>query len=158
MKTSPILISAIFGLMLLSGSAMACGYDDGCPDDDFNVSIISPADGATTSSPVVVVAEVMFRFNSSVIDNAICWAMLEHNDTVYFMNYSNGKYITSIPDLLKGEYELEVTCKQRYNCVYKEDDEVEFYVGETPSVPEFPTSAAPVILSILSIGLVKMKK
>ncbi|MBU4246320.1 MAG: hypothetical protein ABIF85_07835 [Nanoarchaeota archaeon] len=164
MKTSAILISAIFGLMLLSGAVMACGGDY-CQEDLLEVSILSPDDDETTGSSVVIVAEA--TYNGSINENITCIAMVyldepgaDDSDTVYLMNYSGGTYTALITGLSPSDsaYEVEIKCNIAVNgCNYEEEDLEHWYVEEPPAIPEFPTSVAPVILSMLSIGLVRMK-
>lgn len=151
MKNIFILISAMFGLMLASGVAMAdqCVYNH-------TVTIEKPVADSTTNSTILFLAKTPER------EGVDCTYTLDNSaiSNITYRTEHGTKHNATISGLTPGKHKIEVYCVRKTKtpqCTYEAKDDVEWYVGTT-AIPEYPTAMLPAILSVLSLGLVKMKK
>jgi hypothetical protein len=146
MKKICLFISAMFGLMLASGVVMAT-----C-DNELLLKIRFPTEGSITNSSIQLVANVSNSYKT------ICKYTLDNGGVSPIMNgtESGTIYRANIADLTPGKHKIEVYCERDIACNYNATKTVEWSVeGNTTAVPEFPTAAIPVILSMLSFALVR---
>ncbi|MBU4300452.1 hypothetical protein L6303_01540 [archaeon] len=149
MKRTCIFISAMFGLMLASGVVMAA-----C-NNELLMDIRYPVEDSTTNSTIKLIANVSD-------EDTDCMYTLDDSAVSYIMfRTPSGKiHNATISGLTPGKHKIEVYCiRELTSCTYEAEKDVEWHVeGNSPSIPEYPTAVLPAMLSILSLGLVKMKK
>ncbi len=137
-------ISVLFGLMMVSALVSA---------DADTVTITYPTNGTITETSVLL--------NATTTVNAVCeytvgggWTAMDSTGGMVHTHFITG--------LSTGENKVHVHCCEGISnrgCGQAMNDQVKWTVknDNPPAIPEYPTSAIPVILSMLSFGIVRMK-
>ncbi|MBU4246319.1 MAG: hypothetical protein ABIF85_07830 [Nanoarchaeota archaeon] len=146
MKISTILISLIFGLIFTAAFVSATPTAD-------KVTITNPTSGSTTDSSV--------ELNATSTANAICEYMVDGGGWTVMDITGGTNHGQLLSGLSAGSHNVHVHCCKFDNpgqgCGQAMNDHVIWDVQEPPAIPEYPSAAVPVILSMLSFGIIKMK-
>lgn len=120
-----------------------------------NISFTSPtpANGATTGPSVML--------NAASTANAICEYMVDGGGWAV-MNITGGtNHSQLLSGLSDGSHNVHVHCcigNPGQGCGQAINNHIKWNVENPPAIPEYPLAVLPAILSVLGLGLVKMKK